>query len=137
MFIDFIERGRGVRGGERGKGKEKHQCEMGQPSMQLSHPGRMGVTNFISAYSRKRNLSPIKEQYSKGKPGLHVFFKSCISSPDWYGFSRLGIILQTERSLAQFWSVHMPGLQARSQVGGMRETTNRCFSPSLSLSTSL
>ena len=51
--------------------------------------------------------------------------------------SGLNTGLQTEELLVWFPVRNMPGLQAGSPVGGVQETTNQCFSPSLSPSFSL
>ena len=55
--------------------------------------------------------------------------------PGLVWLSGLGIVLQTERSRSQFNSRmgHMPGLPARSPVGGVWEATNVSLPPFLSL----
>ena len=64
----------------------------------------------------------------------NIHFKNEVSSPGWCG-SVDWVLVVNQRVASLIPSIgHIPGLQARSPVGGAHEaTTHRCFSPSLSL----
>ena len=59
-----------------------------------------------------------------------------VSSPDWWGPGSIGWVSshKPKGHWFDFHSGHMPGLQARSLVGGVQEATNQCFSRTLMLS---
>ena len=65
---------------------------------------------------------------------LRAFFekKNTKLHPGWCGSVDRVPACRLKGHLFDSQAGHVPGMQARSPVGGVQEATNRCFSPSLS-----